>query len=193
MTSAAMTLRQRRLLEAVRWLSERPHAAMDLGTLRALDTIVLSAHHPYSGHLRNADGFIRLDGIVTGRLCPPAVGIRRMRAALAWLNHRVGDDAYPAFETARELMFRIAKAHPFVDGNGRIARALVTWLLLTNGYVLCGDPEAYCRQNRPSYHHALACHQEHDDVSRPSGAWEAFFSGMVDACFRSRESLTNCI
>jgi hypothetical protein len=188
MSPAATTLRQRRFTAAVHWLGQRPSPALDLGTFRAVNTIVLSAHHPYPGQWRNTQGVIRLNGSVCDRLCPPEVGIRRTRAAVTWLNQRIGDTRYPSVATARELMFRIATAHPFVDGNGRTARALVSWLLLTDGYELCGDPEAYCGQHKASCYEALACPQRLADPPSPPEAWNCFFGGLVDHCFRPPRS-----
>jgi len=35
------------------------------------------------------------------------------------------------------LHFWLAYDHPFVDGNGRTARALFYWAMLRNGFCLC--------------------------------------------------------
>lgn len=35
---------------------------------------------------------------------------------------------------AAEAVASLTKSHPFADGNGRVARALATWLLLRSGF-----------------------------------------------------------
>ena len=73
-----------------------------------------------------------------------ATGLRdrgALEAALARPFHGFGEqDAYPTpFEKAAALMHSLAKNHPFVDGNKRIALVLALYLLEELGYQLRPD------------------------------------------------------
>ena len=70
---------------------------------------------------------------------PPQVGElpARMRALCEFANapHESRPFVHPVIR-AIVLHFQLAHDHPFVDGNGRTARALFYWLMLKNGYWL---------------------------------------------------------
>lgn len=70
---------------------------------------------------------------------PPPVGELpgRMRALCAFANapQQSSPFIHPVVR-AIILHFQIGHDHPFVDGNGRTARALFYWLMLKNGYWL---------------------------------------------------------
>ena len=69
--------------------------------------------------------------------------------------------------------------HPFLDGNGRVGRLLITLLLVADG-VLKGPLlylSLYLKQNREDYY-------DHLQRIRSEGAWEAwltfFLEGVVE-------------
>ena len=70
---------------------------------------------------------------------PPKVGElpARMRALCEFANapHESSPFVHPVVR-AILLHFQIGHDHPFMDGNGRTARALFYWLMLRNGYWL---------------------------------------------------------
>ena len=71
---------------------------------------------------------------------PPAAGIEDRIAALLDFANRGEDDAsgpwlHPALR-AIIVHFMIGWEHPFVDGNGRVARALWYWVMARSGYWL---------------------------------------------------------
>lgn len=72
-------------------------------------------------------------GEVTFRPPPPIEVPFLMREYLYWLNRDDRDEIHPILKAgiAHHEMVRI---HPFIDGNGRIARALVTLTLFLGGY-----------------------------------------------------------
>ena len=51
----------------------------------------------------------------------------------AWLNSAVGRQIHPVLRAGISHL-RLAKIHPFVDGNGRAARAFATLVLFIEGY-----------------------------------------------------------
>jgi Fic family protein len=81
---------------------------------------------------------VRIVGVPDGRVVhspPPASELpARLRALCKFANN---DGAFPpAVVRAAILHFQIGYDHPFVDGNGRTARALFYWCMLRRGYNL---------------------------------------------------------
>lgn len=69
---------------------------------------------------------------------PPAEQLEeRMRAMCAFANGDGGGEFIPPPVRAILLHFWLAYDHPFVDGNGRTARALFYWSMARQGYWLC--------------------------------------------------------
>lgn len=65
---------------------------------------------------------------------PPAIEVPfLMQAFLAWLNKTTSDDVHTALK-AGMTHYEIVRAHPFLDGNGRVARAAATLVLFKDGY-----------------------------------------------------------
>src|SRR3989339_713432 len=66
---------------------------------------------------------------------PPAQEIEtRLKALCAYANHQPEDEFIHPIVKAIIVHFWLAYIHPFVDGNGRTARALFYWFLLKQGY-----------------------------------------------------------
>lgn len=57
-----------------------------------------------------------------------------MTDLIEWYNRAVEDDNLSALELASLFHYRYIRIHPFEDGNGRIARLLVNFILLRAGY-----------------------------------------------------------
>jgi Fic family protein len=55
------------------------------------------------------------------------------KSLLEWLNSYEAFDLMPAMQ-AGIIHYELARIHPFVDGNGRTARALATYLLTKRGF-----------------------------------------------------------
>ncbi|MBI3385076.1 Fic family protein [Candidatus Gottesmanbacteria bacterium] len=52
---------------------------------------------------------------------------------LEWLNSKAIRDMHPVLQ-AGITHYELVRIHPFVDGNGRVARAVATWVLFREGY-----------------------------------------------------------
>lgn len=150
---------------------------LDMRALVALHRRLLPAAHPYRGRPRDCSATIRLDGRVHRRAPPPDEARRRTKDVLAWLRR---EGRWP--ELAAEAMGRLTAAHPFLDGNGRVALTVATWLLEGGGNSLRGDPIRYCRERKPELYRALAA----NDRAPPAPEWEQFFAQLVDGCFEPR-------
>ena len=62
---------------------------------------------------------------------------RRMQQMCSFANGEIPDEFIPPALRAIVLHFWLAYDHPFVDGNGRTARALFYWAMARQGYWLC--------------------------------------------------------
>jgi Fic family protein len=75
--------------------------------------------------------------------------------------------------------------HPFLDGNGRVGRLLITLLLVADG-VLKGPLlylSLYLKQNRDDYY-------DHLQRIRTEGAWEAWLQFFLEGVIEVAESTT---
>lgn len=72
-----------------------------------------------------------------------------MTALVDWFNQEEVKGELSPIELASLLHYRYIRIHPFEDGNGRIARLLVNYVLYRNGYpmlvVHAADKDNYLR------------------------------------------------
>lgn len=93
-----------------------------------------------AGRLRRADEVIQVvDDQGTLLHSPPLASEleERLSALCRFANDRTGEPFVHAVVRAIVLHFGLAYDHPFVDGNGRTARALFYWAMSAQGYWLC--------------------------------------------------------
>lgn len=65
---------------------------------------------------------------------PPAVEVPYLVEDLVnWINSDEGKQVHPIIK-AGIIHYELARIHPFVDGNGRVARAVATLILFLDGY-----------------------------------------------------------
>jgi Fic family protein len=105
------------------------HAILGDGALDAPDA---------GGRLRGPGDDVRVEDATSGEtwFIPPPAGEleERLEAMLAFANEgSTGPFVHPLIR-AIVLHFWLAYLHPFVDGNGRMARALFYWQMLRAGY-----------------------------------------------------------
>ena len=112
-----------------------------------------------SGRWRREDEAVRVEDSITQdivHLPPPAAEIPARMEALCAFANAVGETTFvhPILRSII-LHFWLAYDHPFVDGNGRTARALFYWSMLRHGYwlfefisissILVKSPRSYYR------------------------------------------------
>jgi Fic family protein len=109
---------------------------------------------------------------------PPHIAVADCIADLERFLHDTGDDL-PILIKAALAHLQFETIHPFLDGNGRVGRLLIT-LILSDAGVL-SEPllylSLYFKQNRAEYYRLL-------DAVRHDGDWEAwiefFLQGVVE-------------
>jgi len=113
---------------------------------------------------------------------PPHPAVAECMAALERFMLAT-DDGLPILLRAGLAHVQFETIHPFLDGNGRVGRLLIT-LLLCHGGVL-QEPllylSLYFKQNRTAYY-------EHLDRVRRDGDWEAWLAFYLDGVRSTAES-----
>ena len=112
---------------------------------------------------------------------PPPTEVANCMGALERFLHAT-DDGLPVLVRAGLAHVQFETIHPFLDGNGRVGRLLIT-LLLSNAGVL-REPllylSLYLKQNRSAYYDLL------DEVRR-TGDWEAWLAFFLDGVRETAE------
>lgn len=95
-------------------------------------------------------------GEVTFRPPPPLEVPFLMREFVYWLNKDDKDRLHPVLK-AGIAHHELVRIHPFIDGNGRVARVLATLILLLGGYDIRRffSLEEYYDKDAVSYYHNL--------------------------------------
>jgi Fic family protein len=128
---------------------------------------------------------------VVFKTAPPFHTPRLMTDLIAITNAALDDRTlHPLVVIARFVVDFLA-IHPFQDGNGRLARALTTLLLLRSGYdyVPYASLERVIEDNKPQYYVALRDSQlAMRDNAADFGAWLLFFLRALKA---QQESLAS--
>jgi len=105
---------------------------------------------------------------------PPHTAVPDCMGALERFLH-AGEDGLPVLVRAALAHVQFETIHPFLDGNGRVGRLLITFLLC-HARVL-GEPllylSLYFKQNRAAYYALL-------DRVRREGDWEAWLAFFLD-------------
>jgi len=72
-----------------------------------------------------------------------------MEKLVAWLKAHPGKGNI--IEAAASAHYEISRIHPYIDGNGRVARLLMNLILIRNGF----PPAVILNNDRKKYYHAL--------------------------------------
>jgi len=120
---------------------------------------------------------------------PPSIEIPFLLASLLqWLNGMSPEDIHPVLK-AGIVHYEMVRIHPFLDGNGRVARALATLVLFQAGYDIKRffSLEEHYDQEPVAYYDALQA------VGRMGGSltpWLEYFSeGLAIELTRIKEKI----
>lgn len=109
----------------------------------------------------------------------------RVEDCMAALERFIHDRAspYPALVKAALAHVQFESIHPFLDGNGRVGRLLITLMLHDAGAI--SQPLLYLslflKQNRPDYYRLL-------DAVRAQGDWEAWLDFFLEGVEKTATS-----
>ncbi len=106
--------------------------------------IEIGQYKQYANHVRLENGEI------FHYTNPENVAIE-MGELLQWYREEVEKKELTAYEIAAVLHYRFVRIHPFDDGNGRISRLLMNYVLIKNGY----PPVIIKSSDKPNYLLAL--------------------------------------
>ena len=113
---------------------------------------------------------------------PPHTAVPDCMAALERFLH-AEDDGLPVLVRAGLAHVQFETIHPFLDGNGRVGRLLITLLLCHAGVLR--DPllylSLYLKQRRGVYYELL-------DQVRRTGDWEAWIAFFLDGVREAAEA-----
>jgi Fic family protein len=112
---------------------------------------------------------------------PPPTVVPDCMAALERFLHAEGD-GLPVLVRAGLAHLQFETIHPFLDGNGRVGRLLITFLLCHAGVLR--EPllylSLYLKQNRAAYYELL-------DQVRRTGNWEAWLAFFLEGVQQTAE------
>jgi Fic family protein len=112
---------------------------------------------------------------------PPHTAVQDCMGALERFLH-AEDDGLPVLVRAGLAHVQFETIHPFLDGNGRVGRLLITFLLCHAGVLR--EPllylSLYFKQNRATYYELL-------DRVRRDGDWEVWLAFFLEGVKRTAE------
>ncbi len=153
--------------------------------IREVHKILLSrgrGGHKDPGHFRRTQNWIGGSRPGDARFVPPPPQhVEDCMASLERFLHGEGTDL-PALVRAGIAHVQFETIHPFLDGNGRVGRALITLLLCAEGVLR--EPLLYLslflKRNRADYYALL-------DTVRREGDWEAWLEFFLEGVRQTAE------
>jgi Fic family protein len=142
------------------------------------------------GELRRSQNWIGGTRPGTARFVPPPAS--EVSSAMGALEVYLHDDEVPVLEKAALAHVQFETIHPFLDGNGRVGRLLITLLLCSRGVMR--RPllylSLYFKRHREVYYELL-------ERVRTDGDWEAwqrfFLEGVVDVAESTTDSVRQLV
>ncbi len=154
---------------------------LSLRLLKEIHKTLLSGargSHKLPGEFRRSQNWIGGTRPGNALFVPPPM--EHLANCLSNLEKFLHDDTLPVLIKAALAHVQFETIHPFLDGNGRLGRLLIT-LLLSEGNIL-DEPvlylSLYLKQNRNTYYNLL---QE----VRTHGTWETWIEFFLEGVFTS--------
>lgn len=154
---------------ALRWIEkQKPEKSVTEKGLLQLHHLLTQKILPSSktGKYRTQQNYI----VSAGRVIYTPPGPNEARpltlALLDWLNN-VGKSVHPVIAQA-VAHYELVRIHPFIDGNGRCARCLATWILYFRGFdtehIFAVDQ--FYREDREGYYQSIQnVRRENNDLT----------------------------
>jgi Fic family protein len=163
---------------------EEMQKPLDMGTVFLLHQISMERllDDDRLGKLREVEVVLRNSRTGMASFHPPAYlnvpGLTRL--LMEWVNSEGAQEIHPVLR-AGILHYEFVRIHPFVDGNGRVARALATLVLFKSGYDIKRffTLEEFYDRNAAQYYGALQHTSNQlvaDNNERDLTQWLEFFA-----------------
>ncbi|MDG6902894.1 MAG: Fic family protein [Nitrososphaerota archaeon] len=150
--------------EAVRYI-RRTDDPLSMDLVRELHRMVFKNSKPVAGETRRKSGVevsvVGSAGRVIHQGAPASQVDAMLKRLAAW--HRENKDNYPPLVLAAVVHNQFETIHPFQDGNGRVGRLLLVYVLLKHGL----PPLNIEIENRREYYGALREYQTTENL-RPT-------------------------
>jgi len=154
---------------ALRWVARQPQGqriTVDgvLQLHRLLTTGLLPS--PQVGAFKRSRNVIMSAGRVVYEPPGPGAAAPGTEGLVQWLE-QAANTTHPVIASAC-AHYEIARLHPFLDGNGRAARALATWVLYHRGFDTqrLFAVDQYFKEDHEGYYQALQrVHKENEDLT----------------------------
>lgn len=120
---------------------------------------------------------------------PPALAVSfQIQELVAFINKEKEDEIHPVLKSGA-VHYELVRIHPFVDGNGRLSRALSTYILFQEGYDIRRffSLEEYFDRDAARYYDALqSVERRHGDLT----VWlEYFTEGLAIELTKIKEKI----
>lgn len=157
----------RKVIEYIGEVGEDAKKKLDDEFVKKLHTLVVKKILPEEqcGKYRKTQVVVK--NSYTGKISfrPPlsvAVPIQ-INDLIAFINNQEGQDIHPVLKSGI-VHYEFVRIHPFVDGNGRVARALSTLILFLEGYDIRKffSLEEYFDKEAERYYDGLQSVEKHD-------------------------------
>ncbi len=156
-------------LAALRWIARQPEKApaTEAAVLKLHRIIMAGLLEPkLVGAYKVSANVIMSAGQVVYRPPGPQAAKPGTRALIEWLEGQ-GKSTHPIVASAC-AHYEMARLHPFRDGNGRVARALATWVLYHRDFDTqhLFAVDQYFKEDHEGYYQALQrVHKEDDELT----------------------------
>ena len=165
----------------------KTHADITVDLLKALSRLVMqntgSTYNTALGDFSSANGDLRLVNVTAGVGGRSYLSFQKVPARLQefcdWLNvQRKRPMSLPErYDLSFEAHYRLVTIHPWVDGNGRMARLVMNHIQFEFGLI----PAKVLREDKGDYINALIATREADDLS-------VFLEFMTDEMIKTLSS-----
>ena len=142
------------ILRALNWTTQESPKEASLELLQKLHRFVLSDISPEAGKYRTEVSAIFNTAGVAIYMTPPPQKINELlNLWCKWCNTNNEPGPIKAILTH----FWFEKIHPFLDGNGRVGRLVISWILKNTGYDFGGIVpfEEYLDEHKQEYYDGL--------------------------------------
>ena len=176
------------------------HIPFDENHIKQLHQILLrhsekDAHHrgQYKTHSNNVVAFDKFGvqiGIVFNTATPFDTP-RLMNELVTWVNNARHQAALHPLLIIAVFVVVFLEIHPFQDGNGRLSRALTTWLLIQAGYayVPYSSLESVIEFNKEAYY--LALRQTQGTIRTEDPNWQPWLVFFLQSLAEQVRRLEN--